>query len=116
MGDAGPSPVRVTLHMRVLPGREADFEDAWLRVAAATSHADGNLRQALARDGDGEYVITSDWVSRETFGAYERSDEQDVLTAPLRALRASARMDIADLLVHVDAAPADRLIRHLPPK
>jgi heme-degrading monooxygenase HmoA len=111
MGDAGPTPVRVTLHMRVLPGREADFEDAWRRVAAATSHADGNLRQALARDGHGEYVITSDWVSREAFGAYERSDSQDVLTAPLRALRASARMDIADLIVQVDrASPARRTV------
>jgi heme-degrading monooxygenase HmoA len=99
--------IRVTLHMRVRPGRDAEFTDAWRAIAAATSVWPGSLRQALLRADDGEYVITSDWVDRASFRAYERSDEQDLLTAPLRELRESARMDVADILVFVDAAQVD---------
>jgi hypothetical protein len=47
-------------------------------------------------------VLTTDWESREAFGRFERSPEQDALTAPLRALRESARMTILNLVAHVD--------------
>jgi hypothetical protein len=47
-------------------------------------------------------VITTDWDSRETFQNFERSPEQDALTAPLRALRESARMTVQELVAHVD--------------
>ncbi len=98
--------IRATLQLRVRAGREPEFEAAWRLVARATSRWPGNLRQALLREADGGYVITSDWVDRGAFGSFERSEEQDVLTAPIRALRESARMDIADVILHVDAVDA----------
>jgi quinol monooxygenase YgiN len=64
----------------------------------------GNLRQALLRDGSdpSSFVLTSDWESREAFTRFERSPEQDALTAPLRDLRESARMAVHDLVAHVE--------------
>jgi len=95
--------IRATLTMKVKAGREDDFEQAWKVVAEQTRLASGNLRQALLRDPEDAtlFVITSDWESRETFGRFERSEEQDRLTAPLRALRESASMTIYDLVTHV---------------
>jgi heme-degrading monooxygenase HmoA len=43
-------------------------------------------------------VITSDWESREAFTRFERSDEQDRLTAPLREMRESVRMTVYQLV------------------
>ena len=96
--------IRATLYMKVKAGHEAEFERAWRAVAERTRHEPGNLRQALARDPDEptSFVITSDWESREAFGRFERSPEQDALTAPLRELRESARMTVHDLLAHID--------------
>ncbi|SBW18685.1 antibiotic biosynthesis monooxygenase family protein [Protofrankia symbiont of Coriaria ruscifolia] len=94
--------IRATLRMRVLPGREQDFADAWEKVAMATSRTPGNLRQSLLRGGPREYVITSDWESRDAFHTFERSPEQDALTAPLRELRETAQMDISEIVLHVE--------------
>ncbi len=87
--------------MRVRPGLEQDFEQLWEKIALEVRHAPGNLRQDLLRGGEREFVITTDWATREAFHAFERSSEQDALTAPLRELRESASMEIADLLIHV---------------
>ncbi len=97
--------VRATLTMKVLEGREDDFEAAWRTGAEATSAAPGNLSQTLLRAGDAErtFLICSEWTSREAFGAYETSPEQDDLTAPIRALRESASMRVDELVVHVVA-------------
>ncbi len=96
--------VRATLSMKVRAGREAEFERAWRAVAEQARLAPGNLRQALLREPDDptSFVVTSDWESREAFTRFERSPEQEALTAPLRELRESARMVIHELLVHVD--------------
>ncbi len=96
--------VRVTLQMKVKPGRGADFERVWRAIAEEVRGAPGNLRQALTRDPEDpdSFTVTSDWTSREAFGAFERSQEQDELTAPLRDLRASANMTVHELVVHID--------------
>ncbi len=94
--------IRATLQMRVLPGREQDFVAAWEKVALSVSQATDNLRQSLLQGGPGTFVITSDWTSREAFQAFERSPEQDALTAPLRELRESAQMEISEILIHVE--------------
>jgi heme-degrading monooxygenase HmoA len=96
--------VRATLRIGVLPGREQEFEDAWGKVAAVARGWPGNLRQSLLRAGDGSYLISSDWVSRAAFGAFERSEQQDELTAPIRALRTSASMEVTEIVLHVEAA------------
>jgi heme-degrading monooxygenase HmoA len=92
--------IRATLAMKVKAGREQDFEEAWKAIAERTRHEPGNIRQALLRDSEDPrlFVITSDWESRESFGRFERSDEQDRLTAPLREMRESARMTIYQLV------------------
>jgi len=96
----GP-PVRATLRMQVRPGSGMEFELAWEKVADAASRSPGNLRQTLLRAGADDYVVTSDWESREAFTAFERSPEQDELTAPLRALRVNARMEVSEILIHM---------------
>ena len=96
--------IRATLQMKVKAGSEADFERAWRKIAAEVQRVPGNLRQALLRDPqDGtRFVLTTDWENREAFGKFERSPEQDVLTAPLRELRESASMTVYDLVAHLE--------------
>jgi heme-degrading monooxygenase HmoA len=95
--------VRVTLHMKVKPGKEQEFERAWHAVSERARHVPGNLRQTLMRDPDEEasFVITTEWESRETYHGFEVSAEQDELTAPLRALRESARQTVYDIVADV---------------
>jgi heme-degrading monooxygenase HmoA len=96
--------VRATLYMKVKEGRGKDFEQAWRRIAEEVRLAPGNVRQALARDPEDSdsFVVTSDWDSRQSFSEFERSPEQDDLTAPLRDLRESARMTVHDLVTHIE--------------
>jgi heme-degrading monooxygenase HmoA len=96
--------VRATLYMKVRAGRGDDFERAWRRIADEVRKAPGNLRQGLSRDPDDpdSFVVTSDWESREAFHEFERSPEQDELTAPLRELRDTARMTVHELVTHIE--------------
>jgi heme-degrading monooxygenase HmoA len=96
--------VRATLEMTVKDGRGSEFERVWLAIAEEVRKAPGNLRQALSREMDDPdaFVITSDWSSREAFGAFERSPEQDDLTAPIRELRASATMTVHELVANIE--------------
>jgi heme-degrading monooxygenase HmoA len=96
--------VRATLRLSVRAGHEPAFERAWCSVAAQVRHVPGHVRQALLRDPEspGVFVVTSDWESAEAFRAFERSREQDALTAPLRALRESASMTVHDLVAHLE--------------
>jgi heme-degrading monooxygenase HmoA len=90
--------------MKVKAGREAEFESAWKKIAEQVRGTPGVLRQALARDPDdpGTFMVTSDWENREAFTRFERSPEQDDLTAPLRDLRESGRMVVYELTAHVE--------------
>ena len=96
--------IRATLSMKVKAGREDEFQRAWTAIAAQVRQVPGNLRQALLRDPakPSEFLLTSDWSSRDDFTRFERSPEQDDLTAPLRELRESAMMSVYDLLEHVE--------------
>ena len=100
--------VRATLSMKVKAGRERDFEAAWRAIAERVRTVPGNLRQALMRDpaDPATFVVTSDWASREAFTRFERSPEQDELTAPLRAMRQSGSMTVHDILAYIEGAPA----------
>ena len=96
--------VRATLYMKVKDGHGSDFEREWLAIADEVRKVPGNIRQALARDPEDpdSFVVTSDWRTREEFGEFERSPEQDDLTAPIRDLRESARMTVQDLIFQID--------------
>jgi heme-degrading monooxygenase HmoA len=96
--------VRATLEMKVKPGEAEAFERAWREIAEQVRSFPGNLRQALLQDpGDPHtFVIVTDWESREAFTQFERSPEQDELTAPLRDLRESAKMTVHDLIAELE--------------
>jgi heme-degrading monooxygenase HmoA len=96
--------VRATLYMTVKEGRGPDFERAWRAIAEQVRTVPGNVRQTLTRDPEDtdSFVVSSDWSSREVFGEFERSPEQDELTAPLRELRSSARMTVHDVLIDME--------------
>ena len=96
--------VRATLYMKVKDGRGSEFERVWRSIAEEVRKVPGNLRQTLERDPEDpdSFVVTSDWSSRDEFGKFERSPEQDDLTAPIRELRASARMTVHDLVFDIE--------------
>jgi quinol monooxygenase YgiN len=96
--------VRATLHIKVKAGREDEFQAAWAKIAEEVRKDPDNLRQTLLRDADdpSSFVVTSDWTSREAFSRFERSPDQDELTAPLRDLRESGRMTVQELLLHIE--------------
>jgi heme-degrading monooxygenase HmoA len=96
--------VRATLYMKVKDGRGADFEREWRAIAERVRTVPGNMRQALTRDPEDpdSFVVTSDWNTRAAFSQFETSPEQDDLTAPLRDLRASARMTVHELVVQIE--------------
>jgi heme-degrading monooxygenase HmoA len=96
--------VRATVTMTVREGQQGAFEPAWRAVATEARRAPGHLRQALARDPDDPrvFVVTSDWETAEAFREFERSPQQDVLTAPLRELRESASMTVHELVAHLE--------------
>jgi heme-degrading monooxygenase HmoA len=95
--------VRATLTMKVREGTEDDFEAAWRTVAEVARSEPGMIRQVLMRAADepSTFIIASDWESREAFGRFEKSPDQDDLTAPLRDLRVSASMRVDEILVDV---------------
>ncbi len=106
--------VRATLYMKVKDGRGPEFEQAWRAIAErGPQPCPDNVRQALARDPEDpdSFVVTSDWSSRDAFTEFERSPEQDDLTAPLRDLRASARMTVHELVVNVEGGTTDARTR-----
>jgi heme-degrading monooxygenase HmoA len=91
--------VRALLEMRVHSGQEEEFVEAWREVARLAAAAPGNVRQALLRDPRevARFVICTDWITIEDFRAFERSQEQEVATAPLRRLRESASMSLFEI-------------------
>src|SRR6266571_3879025 len=100
--------VRATLYVTVKPGREDEFIEVWQGIAKHVQEAPGNLRQMLLRDTDDprSFAVMSDWKSREAFTDFERSPEQDELTAPVRDLRETGRMTVYDLLIDVEGGKA----------
>ncbi|PZG37481.1 antibiotic biosynthesis monooxygenase [Spongiactinospora gelatinilytica] len=109
MMDTGPHPgppVRAVLVFTVRPGDTAEFERAWADVADWAGRWSGCVRQTLCRTDAAEptYVITSDWVDRAAFRAFERSEEQDTVTAELRRLRRTARMELHTMIAERSAS------------
>lgn len=79
-GDApgtGASGFRVMLRMRILPGKEAEFEQAWREVAEALRGHPDNLGHRLLRSAEepGVYYAMGDWTSEAAFRAVQHSEE-----------------------------------------
>lgn len=96
--------VRAVLTITVRPEHTTEFEHAWSGVADWVRSVPGCLRQSLVRrpTATPTYVITSDWVDADAFGRFEKSAEQDTMTAPLRRLRESIDMELCSLIEHRD--------------
>lgn len=107
-------PVRAVLTFGVLAEDAERFEAEWRRVAAAAARQPGCLGQSLCRYDDGglRYVISSDWADLAAFRAFERSPEQDALTAGLRRLRQSIHMRV--MLLVADEPTVERAGNHRP--
>ncbi|MBP2708278.1 antibiotic biosynthesis monooxygenase [Microbispora sp. RL4-1S] len=104
--------LRAVLTFTVRPGDAEEFENAWREVADWTRAWPGCIRQTLSLAGAADeeivYVITSDWSDESSFRSFERSEEQDVVTAGLRRLRRSSRMELQRVV-------AERLAAGVPP-
>lgn len=93
----GPA-FRVMLRLRVLPGKEEEFERVWREVAEALRDHPANLGHRLLRstEEDGVYYAMGDWTSEAAFRALQHSEEHagyrrrllpyrsEIATTPLR--------------------------------
>jgi heme-degrading monooxygenase HmoA len=66
----------VGMHYDVIPGREADFVEGFLKVLDHLKSVPGHTESHLYEDvqSKGSYVILSEWATRESFDAFIRSD------------------------------------------
>jgi quinol monooxygenase YgiN len=96
--------LRVVLHMKVKPGRGEEFITVWREIGLEIARNPACVRQVIGRglrDPD-SFVVTSDWSDHEAFHRFEVSEEQDLLTAPLRELRETATMTVNEVLFEIE--------------
>jgi len=64
------------MNYRVLPGKQADFEEKFQAVTAALSEAAGHTESHLYRDvaEDVSYLIVSEWSDQQAFTDFIRSE------------------------------------------
>jgi len=62
-------------NFKVVPGKEAEFEQIWKTRDTYLHDVPGIIRFALLRgDAEGEYVSHSTWESRDAFVAWTQSE------------------------------------------
>lgn len=85
---------RVMLRMQVLPGRGAEFEQAWREGATMIDREPANVGQQLSRSDEEEdvYYIVSDWVDEPSFRDYETSERHREHRARLHPYRSGGSM------------------------
>ncbi|MFI6060906.1 antibiotic biosynthesis monooxygenase family protein [Streptomyces sp. NPDC051286] len=101
---------RVMLRMEIEPGKEADFEKAWLAGTEAVTGHPANLGQSLAREEgpDSTYVIVSDWVNEPRFREFENSPAHLEHRATLHPYRKGGTFHVMRVLHGIEGrAPAD---------
>lgn len=81
-------PFRMQLRVTVAPADEADFEKAWLEMAAAAGRQEANLGQWLCRDLDtpGVYHVITDWTDRAAFREFAATPDHALHAARLKEL------------------------------
>jgi heme-degrading monooxygenase HmoA len=95
-------PIRVMVFARVKPGEEEEFETAFAEVTAKVKGTPGHIRDELLReatgsdimpgaepdpepeDGGRQYILLSEWESREAFLGWERDPVHMQTTTPMR--------------------------------
>lgn len=78
-----PPMTTIGMHYDVVPGKEEEFEQGFLRVIehlkTVGGHVDSHLYEDVAVTGS--YVILSEWETKEAFEAFLRSDAFKQVTA-----------------------------------
>jgi heme-degrading monooxygenase HmoA len=66
----------IGMHYDVIPGKEEEFEQGFLRVIEHLRTVDGHVESRMYEDVAqvGSYVILSEWQTQEAFTAFLRSD------------------------------------------
>lgn len=85
---------RVMLTMHIHPGREDEFERAWMDGSDVIATQPANLSHTLARgtEDPGTYFIVSEWTDQASFRAYESSPEHLAHRTRLHPYRSHASM------------------------
>ena len=95
--------LRVLLRIRIVPGREAEFEQLW-RTPARTV-PDNHGQQLLRLSGEsGHYTVLTDWTDEPSFRAFERSPEQQAYLQRLWPMRADGEMQLLEPLHELSPA------------
>ncbi len=73
----------IGMHYDVVPGKEAEFEQGFLRVIEHLRSVDGHVQSRMYEDVTqrGSYVILSEWRTQDGFTAFLRSDAFKQVTA-----------------------------------
>lgn len=88
---------RVMLRLQIAPGKDAEFEQAWLAGTDAVTGHPANLGQSLAREPDGTYVIISDWVDEPRFREFEESPAHLEHRATLHPFRTGGSFHVMEV-------------------
>jgi heme-degrading monooxygenase HmoA len=66
----------VGMHYDVIPGKERDFVEGFLKVLDHLKSVPGHVESHLYEDvqSKGSYVILSEWETQDSFTAFIRSD------------------------------------------
>ncbi len=87
--DTDNNPVTISVSRRVVPGREAEFED-WIRgIAEAASHFEGQQGLSILRPSEktgGRYVMIYRFDNYEHAAAWETSPERSEWIAKLEGI------------------------------
>ncbi|MFF6779081.1 antibiotic biosynthesis monooxygenase family protein [Streptomyces sp. NPDC012637] len=102
---------RVMLRMEIEPGKEADFEKAWLEGTEAVTGHPANLGQSLAREegpdsATSTYVIVSDWVDEPRFREFENSPAHLEHRATLHPYRKGGSFHVMRVLHGIEGRAA----------
>jgi heme-degrading monooxygenase HmoA len=103
-----PAPYRIMLTMKILPGRDREFEETWLTVGDRISRHPANLGQWFVRSQDeaSTYFVVSDWTDEESFREYERSPKHEEHRKTLQPLLAGVAMLTGTVLTYLTGAGA----------
>jgi len=85
---------RVVFHLRLKPGREQDFLEAYEAIRHLVAQGvKGHLQDQVCQSIDDplNWLITSEWDSIEDFLAWERQPEHRDLVKPMRDCWEEAR-------------------------
>ena len=73
----------IGMHYDVIPGKEEEFEQGFLRVIEHLRTVDGHVESRMYEDVAqvGSYVILSEWQTQAAFTTFLRSDAFKQVTA-----------------------------------